>query len=68
MTFSGTKKVRFGTMWGLKRPNWLIKRPFGIPFEALEVQKWTNDAYPANIGQLDHYVVFGTKSGAIQDF
>ena len=33
-----------------------------------KVQKWASDAYPVNIGQFDHYVVFGTKSGAEQDF
>ena len=35
---------------------------------APKVQKWAGDAYPVNIGQFDHYVVFGTKSGAEQDF
>ena len=33
-----------------------------------KVWKWVSDAYPTNMGQLDHHVVFGTKSGAIQDF
>ena len=32
------------------------------------VQKLVSDAFLVNIGQLDHYVVFGTKSGVIQDF
>ena len=36
--------------------------------EPQRVQKWVSDAYPVNMGQLDQYVVFGTKSGAIQDF
>jgi len=40
----------------------------GAPRGALKVQKWTSDVYPVNIGRLDYYVVFGTKSGAIQDF
>ena len=40
----------------------------GAPRGALKVQKWTCDVYPVNIGRLDYYVVFGTKSGAIQDF
>ena len=31
-------------------------------------QKWASDGNLVNIGQLDHYVVFGTKSGAVQDF
>ena len=30
--------------------------------------KWVSDAYLVIMGQLDHHVVFGTKSGAIQDF
>ena len=35
--------------------------------------KWVSDTkviptYLANIGQLEHYVVFGTKSGAVKDF
>ena len=30
--------------------------------------KWVSDAYLPDMGQLDHHVVFGTKSGAIQDF
>ena len=33
-----------------------------------KVQKWVSDANPVNIGELDHYVVFGTKSGVIQGF
>ena len=36
--------------------------------EPQRVQQWVSDAYPVNMGQLDQYVVFGTKSGAIQDF
>ena len=34
----------------------------------LNVQKWVSDAYPENTCQLDHCVVFGTKSGAVQNF
>ena len=30
--------------------------------------KWVSDAYPEVLGQLDQYVVFRTKSRAIQDF
>ena len=30
--------------------------------------KWVSDAYLAKMGQLDYHVVFGTKSGALQDF
>ena len=42
--------------------------PLGTPKGAPKVRKWVSDAYPVNIGQLDHYVLFGTKSGAAQDF
>ena len=41
---------------------------FGAPREPPEVQKWVSHSYLVNIGQLDHYVVFGTKFGAVQDF
>ena len=40
----------------------------GTPWGAPKVWKWVSDAYPINMGQLDHHVVFGTTSGAIQDF
>ena len=41
---------------------------FGALRRAPKVQKWVSDAYSENIGQLDNGVVFGTKSGAVQDF
>ena len=41
----------------------LWELPKGTP----KVQKWVIDTCFVNIGQLDHYVVFGTPSGAIQD-
>ena len=41
--------------------------PLGTPKGGPKVQKWVSDADPINIGQLDHYVSFGTKSGAVQD-
>ena len=44
--------------------NGLLGTPRGTP----KVWKWVSDAYPINMGQLDHHVVLGTKSGAIQDF
>ena len=44
--------------------NGLLGPPWGAP----KVQKWVNDTYIVNFGQLDHYVVFGTKFGAVQDF
>ena len=31
-----------------------------------KVYKWVTDALTVHIGQLDNYVVFGTKSGAFQ--
>ena len=34
---------------------------------AKKVQKRVSGGSPVIIGQLDHNVVFGTKSGAIQD-
>ena len=40
----------------------------GPPGVAPKVWKWVSDAYPVNMGQLDHHVVFGIKFGAIQDF
>ena len=33
-----------------------------------KVQKRVSDTDLVNIGQLDHYVVFGTKFGPVQDF
>ena len=38
-----------------------------LPGGAPKVPKSVSDAYPGNIGQLEHYVVFGTQSGAVQD-
>ena len=37
------------------------------PRWATKVQKWVSDTYFVNIGQLEHYVVFETKFGAVQD-
>ena len=37
------------------------------PRRAPKVLKWVSDVYPVNIGQLNQYVVFGTKSGALKD-
>ena len=31
-------------------------------------KKWFKSASPVIVGHLDHYVVFGTKSGAEEDF
>ena len=40
----------------------------GAPMGAQKVWKWVGDACPVDMGQLDHCVVLGTKSGAVQDF
>ena len=42
----------------------ILESPGGGP----KVYKWVTDALPVLIGQLDPYVVFGTKFGAAQDF
>ena len=38
------------------------------PRRAPKILKGVSDANPVNIGQLDHFMVFGTKSGALQEF
>ena len=40
---------------------------FWSPYRGPNGSKWASVAYSVNMGQLDHYVVFGTKSGAVQD-
>ena len=62
------QKARFGTIWGHKMACFLMKWPYGAPRWATKVQKWVSDTYLVNIGQLAHYVVFGTKFGAVLDF
>ena len=62
------QKARFRTILGLKTTCLLMKWPFGTPRGAPKVQKWASDTYFVNIGQLEHYVMFGTKLGAVQDF
>ena len=62
------QKARFRTILGLKTACLLMKWPFGIPRGAPKVQKWVSDTYCVNIGQFEHYVVFETKFGAVQDF
>ena len=56
--------VLFGTSKRLDSPK---NGPLGATRGAPKVQKWVSDAYPGNIGQLDHYVVFGIQSGVVQD-
>ena len=68
MTFLGAKMPY---SWLFEASKWLdlpTNGPLGDPGGALKVQKWVSDVYPVSIDQLDYYVVFGTKSGAVQDF
>ena len=66
-------------IWILRMASWDILRfqegficsydgHFEAPRRASKVWKWVSYAYPVNMGQVDHHVVNGTKSGAIQDF
>ena len=48
--------------------NGLLGAPGAPRLRAQKVQKWISDTHLVTIGQLDHYVVFGTKSGTVQDF
>ena len=59
---------KFGTFYGPKRALIAHIGPLGIPMGAQKVWKWVGDACPVDMGQLDHCVVLGTKSGAVQDF
>ena len=42
--------------------------PLGAPRMAPTNQTGLSYAYPVKIGQLGHFVLSGTKSGAVQDF
>ena len=53
--------------WVPKRLNLLKNGLLRASRSAQKVQKWVRDAFSENLGQLDHYVVLGTKSGAVQD-
>ena len=53
--------------WVPKRLNLLKNGFLRASRSAQKVQKWVRDAFSENLGQLDHYVVLGTKSGAVQD-
>ena len=66
--FRGEKAI-FGTIWGLKTACFAhVNSPLGASREGPKVPKWVSDIYFVNIGHLDHYVVFGTKFGIVQDF
>ena len=68
MTFSGAKRQDQEYLGPQKDSICSYNGPLGTPRGAPKVRKWVSDAHPVNIGQLDHYVVFGTKSGAVQEF
>ena len=68
MAFSGALGVILGQLGARKGFVLLIKWLFGGPRRVPMGHKWASDGNLVNIGQLDHYVVFGTKSGAIHDF
>ena len=68
MTFSGAKRQDQEYLGPQKDFICSYNGPLGTLRGAAKVQKWVSDSHPVNIGQLDHYVVFGTKSGAVQDF
>ena len=56
------QKAGFGTIGG---PKGVSFAHLGPPRRAPMGQIWVSHAYPVNIGQFDHYVVFGTKSNAV---
>ena len=59
------QKARFRSIWGLKTACFAHEMATrGAP----NVRNWVSDTDLVNIGQLDHYMVIGTKFGAIQDF
>ena len=68
MAFSGALGVILGQSLARKEFVLLMKWLFGGPRRVPMGQKWASDGNLVNIGQLDHIVVFGTKSGAIHDF
>ena len=68
MAFSGALRLILGQLGSLKGLILLMKWLSGSPRRAPMGQKWASNANLVNIGQLDQYVVFGTKSGAVQDF
>ena len=67
MTFSGAKRLVLGLLGAQKDLIFTSNGRLGVPRRAPMVQRWVSDAYLVTIDQLDHYLVFGTKSGAIPD-
>ena len=65
MAFSGALGVILGQSLARKGFVLLIEWLFGGPRRVPMGQKWASDGNLVNIGQLGHYVVFGTKSGAV---
>ena len=70
---------RYNTIWStyigflrhFRAPNRFIcpyKGFLGAPRGSPKVQKWVKGPSPVILGQLDHYVVFRTKSGVNEDF
>ena len=68
VTCLGVKRPDLGLFGASKQLALLMKRPFGSFLRAQKVQKWVIDNHLVTIGQLDHNVVLGTKSGTVQDF
>ena len=68
MIFSGAKMQDLG-LFGGQKACFAHRMAFWGPLEGSQrFKKCVSDAYSVMLGQLDHYVVFGTKSGAVQDF
>ena len=68
MAFSGALGVILGQLGARKGFVLLINGCLGAPEGFQWAKKWASDGNLVNIGQLDHCVVFGTKSGAIHAF
>ena len=67
MTFSGAKRQDLGLFGASERHDLPKNGSLGATRGAPKVLNWVIDAYPVNIGQLDHNVVFGSQSGAVRD-
>ena len=57
-----------GQLGASNRLDLLINGLLGAPRRAPKVLKWVSDPYLVYIGQLDHFMVFGSKSTALKDF